>query len=155
VEKLAGIRPAVKWPNDLLAGGRKLAGILIEQRRATVAGVGLNLRPAPAGLVASSLADLGAAVCPLDAAVAVLTALEDRFATLLDDPAMVEADWAAGLGLVGRPVAVELADAPRLAGVLTLVGFDRVVVATPAGPEAVVPERVRHVWPLDGPPSAA
>jgi BirA family biotin operon repressor/biotin-[acetyl-CoA-carboxylase] ligase len=46
----------VKWPNDILAGGRKLAGILVELKTngpgATVAviGVGINLAmPAPAG----------------------------------------------------------------------------------------------------------
>ena len=30
VEKIAGIKPAIKWPNDILIDGRKISGILIE-----------------------------------------------------------------------------------------------------------------------------
>jgi BirA family biotin operon repressor/biotin-[acetyl-CoA-carboxylase] ligase len=52
----------VKWPNDLLVGGRKLAGILVEARwrdgRAEWAavGVGVNVRPPPDFPDAGSLA---------------------------------------------------------------------------------------------------
>jgi len=38
----------VKWPNDLLCGGRKVAGILVEERdNCVLAGIGLNLAWAP------------------------------------------------------------------------------------------------------------
>lgn len=45
----AGCPPlALKWPNDLVQDGRKVGGVLIEQRgKDVVAGVGLNLRYAP------------------------------------------------------------------------------------------------------------
>ncbi len=50
-EELApGIECGVKWPNDVLAGRRKLAGVLIEARPRdgwAVVGVGLNLTIAP------------------------------------------------------------------------------------------------------------
>jgi BirA family biotin operon repressor/biotin-[acetyl-CoA-carboxylase] ligase len=44
-----GLEADIKWPNDLLAGGRKLCGILAEtaegaRGRAVVLGVGVNLR---------------------------------------------------------------------------------------------------------------
>ncbi|MCC6350808.1 MAG: biotin--[acetyl-CoA-carboxylase] ligase [Candidatus Eisenbacteria bacterium] len=45
-----GVRAAIKWPNDVLARGRKLAGVLCELRRApaggevVVVGVGVNVR---------------------------------------------------------------------------------------------------------------
>ena len=45
-----GIECGVKWPNDVLCGGRKLAGILIEARPRdgwAVIGVGLNLATRP------------------------------------------------------------------------------------------------------------
>lgn len=61
-EQAAGLRPSLKWPNDLLVGERKLAGILAEsvplapapggppERRAVVVGVGLNVGwPPPDG----------------------------------------------------------------------------------------------------------
>ena len=45
-EQLAAISCAIKWPNDVQTGGRKLAGVLIEARPQddwAVIGVGLNL----------------------------------------------------------------------------------------------------------------
>ena len=63
-----GVRPriALKWPNDLWlwdgpAHGRKLGGVLIEtvsvgERRMCVVGVGLNVRPQPAGAPTGTLA---------------------------------------------------------------------------------------------------
>jgi BirA family biotin operon repressor/biotin-[acetyl-CoA-carboxylase] ligase len=48
VEEIAGVPCSLKWPNDVLAGGRKLAGILIEavpdtQPPAALIGIGLNV----------------------------------------------------------------------------------------------------------------
>lgn len=45
----SGVKPAVKWPNDILTGGRKTAGILLEMDSEpdrvhfVVAGIGVNL----------------------------------------------------------------------------------------------------------------
>jgi BirA family biotin operon repressor/biotin-[acetyl-CoA-carboxylase] ligase len=60
-------RIALKWPNDVLADGAKLAGILLEAHKrpddtlAIVAGFGVNVVAAPEGLPypATSLATLG------------------------------------------------------------------------------------------------
>jgi BirA family transcriptional regulator, biotin operon repressor / biotin---[acetyl-CoA-carboxylase] ligase len=42
---LSRVEPTLKWPNDLLVGDRKLAGILAESvRDAVVVGLGLNVR---------------------------------------------------------------------------------------------------------------
>ncbi len=44
----ASVRLAVKWPNDILLAGRKVGGILVEERAGRcVAGAGLNLASAP------------------------------------------------------------------------------------------------------------
>jgi BirA family biotin operon repressor/biotin-[acetyl-CoA-carboxylase] ligase len=41
---VAGLKPDIAWPNDLLVEGRKLAGILCEtQGRAVILGCGLNV----------------------------------------------------------------------------------------------------------------
>jgi BirA family transcriptional regulator, biotin operon repressor / biotin---[acetyl-CoA-carboxylase] ligase len=61
-------RVALKWPNDVLADGAKLAGILLEAqkraegRHAVVIGFGINIISAPSGLPypATSLNALGA-----------------------------------------------------------------------------------------------
>lgn len=57
----------LKWPNDLLARGLKLAGILVETARDdagqtfAICGVGVNVERAPRGLGAICLAELGGA----------------------------------------------------------------------------------------------
>lgn len=49
IEELPGVQPQLKWPNDLLCGGRKLAGILLEMAGdpsgdcQVVIGVGINV----------------------------------------------------------------------------------------------------------------
>jgi BirA family biotin operon repressor/biotin-[acetyl-CoA-carboxylase] ligase len=71
VVEAAGVGAALKWPNDVLVGGRKVAGILVErvervERPAgavAVVGVGLNVTSTPAELpvdTATSLALAGA-----------------------------------------------------------------------------------------------
>ncbi|MYZ47821.1 biotin--[acetyl-CoA-carboxylase] ligase [Propylenella binzhouense] len=63
---------AIKWPNDLLLGGRKVAGILAESRSlgergtAIVVGIGVNCRHAPTETryPATSLAASGVTVDP-------------------------------------------------------------------------------------------
>ncbi len=43
-----GAAVRIKWPNDLLVDGRKVGGILVEERGGVVvAGLGLNLGGAP------------------------------------------------------------------------------------------------------------
>ncbi|MBD58781.1 MAG: biotin--[acetyl-CoA-carboxylase] ligase [Citromicrobium sp.] len=54
----------LKWPNDLLAGGAKLAGILLEREgEAVVVGIGVNLAQAPdlPDRATAKLADFGPA----------------------------------------------------------------------------------------------
>ncbi len=56
LEAAAGLRPRLKWPNDVLVDGRKIAGILLEARLGvpgsgdgapvTIVGIGINLEPA-------------------------------------------------------------------------------------------------------------
>lgn len=76
-------RIALKWPNDVLADGAKLAGILLEAQKvpgggmAVVIGFGVNVVAAPAGLPypATSIAELGSAV----SAETILAALAEHW----------------------------------------------------------------------------
>ena len=66
IENLSGVSPRLKWPNDLLSGGKKLAGILLEMAGdpsgdcQVVIGVGLNVNmPVPeAGAIDQPWVDL-------------------------------------------------------------------------------------------------
>src|SRR5215470_13247415 len=64
VRALSALEPRIKWPNDVLAEGRKICGILILQRAvnqgsAVIAGIGFN--------VMQSAADFATADLPLAA----------------------------------------------------------------------------------------
>ncbi|MEA2331325.1 MAG: BirA family transcriptional regulator [Thermoleophilaceae bacterium] len=74
---------AIKWPNDVWIGGRKVAGILVEARPQegwAVLGIGLNVStrefPPPLDATATSLAREGVSISTEDALAALLAALE-------------------------------------------------------------------------------
>jgi BirA family biotin operon repressor/biotin-[acetyl-CoA-carboxylase] ligase len=82
LEGLAGRRLddlGVKWPNDLVVGERKLAGILAQGTAgvdAVVVGLGLNVGWAPAG-AAAVVHDLATSVTPSEVLVALLSAIDE------------------------------------------------------------------------------
>jgi len=139
---------ALKWPNDLVAGERKLGGILIEMRAEAagpvlvVIGIGLNVaigegvreRVAAAGTDAIDVAELGGDPDRNALAAALLEQLLDalpRFATQGFAP--FGAEWREADVLRGRPVAV-LLGAQREVGIAR--GIDAggaLLVETPAG----------------------
>lgn len=103
----------VKWPNDLLVGPAKLAGILIEGESdpvfAVAIGIGVNCaaHPSEVAYPATDLAANGALVAP-DALLAQLAAAMQRRLAQWDRGlgfAAIRADWlkrAAGLGEILR-----------------------------------------------------
>ena len=90
IERATGLAPAIKWPNDLLVAGRKLAGILAEAfGGAVVLGYGVNIGPMayPAELRdrATSLeTELGRPIDRSTIAVETLAALASRYADLVN-----------------------------------------------------------------------
>jgi BirA family biotin operon repressor/biotin-[acetyl-CoA-carboxylase] ligase len=83
----------VKWPNDVLAGGRKVCGILVESQVAgpsinsVIVGIGVNVAqtefPEPLATIATSLALLGATSSSREALLAdVLQGLEQELQRL-------------------------------------------------------------------------
>jgi BirA family transcriptional regulator, biotin operon repressor / biotin---[acetyl-CoA-carboxylase] ligase len=111
-----GARIALKWPNDVLADGAKLAGILLEAQKrpdgrlAIVIGFGVNVVAAPEGLPypAASIASLGWDVAP----EAILGALTDEWVDAVElwkngrGIADILAIWRSVAAGIGAPVAV-------------------------------------------------
>jgi BirA family biotin operon repressor/biotin-[acetyl-CoA-carboxylase] ligase len=89
VARATGLTPALKWPNDLYVGRRKLAGILAEGAGgAVVLGYGINVGVASfprelADGVTSIESELGRAVDRPRVLVETLAALAARYADLL------------------------------------------------------------------------
>lgn len=109
----------LKWPNDVLAGEAKIAGILLENVAATgegpaiVAGLGVNIGVAPEGLPypATTLAALGVEVTPE-------ALLERLLARVAPDYALWQADgftalrdrWLARARGLGEPAGVRVGE---------------------------------------------
>ena len=167
VERATGLRPQIKWPNDLLLGGGKLAGLLAESRFAgmglshVVVGFGLNvavraedLPPTSGAVPPTSLAiTLGSAPDRLAVLAALLGAIDDAYDWLWRGEAdAIWADWRSRLAGVGAAVRVEteagplhgtFADVARDGALLlaTEGGTERIVVGDVViGPRPIVPE---------------
>lgn len=115
-------RLALKWPNDVLLDGRKLAGILLEAvhgkgGQALIIGVGVNLtaHPAPGDLPEGALAavDLLSATGERRTPEALLERLAARFAQLAARHdatgfAPIRAAWSARARGMGQEITVRL-----------------------------------------------
>lgn len=156
--EIAGVRPGLKWPNDLMVGEAKLAGILAESAggagagasgssgsgkgagstggagpRAVVVGIGLNVTAAPPGAAClagiSSAANAGASIDRGELLGALLMGLEARYGHW----EAVAEEYRAACVTVGRRVRVTRA-AGDLVGVAREVDDDgRLVVVDDDG----------------------
>ncbi|TMJ75516.1 MAG: biotin--[acetyl-CoA-carboxylase] ligase, partial [Alphaproteobacteria bacterium] len=114
-----GLALSFKWPNDVLAGRAKLAGILLESEMAAgggldfvIVGVGVNLASAPRDLEypAASLSDQG---FPGITPASLLESFTEHFALWLecwraDGFVPVRAAWLNRAGGIGEAVRVRL-----------------------------------------------
>src|ERR1700694_989856 len=137
------MRFSLKWPNDVLAGRRKLAGILLEaeavpgDRLAVVVGIGTNVVAAPerTPTPATSLAALG-----------VHIGAEELFATLSDSWTEFRGIWDNGRGFgeirhlwleraagLGEPVAIQVGGSAVAGAVDTIDDTGCLMVRTADG----------------------
>lgn len=152
VRDVAAVDAELKWPNDVLIGDGKLAGILAEQSgNAVVVGVGINvaapasaLPTAATGLKGTSLRAEGADVAREQLLIAVLRQLERRYQAFRADPhparGEVLGDYRALCGTLGRNVRVELPGDRVLAGVAEDIDADGRLLIRP--PDAASPTPV-------------
>ncbi|MGW1057187.1 biotin--[acetyl-CoA-carboxylase] ligase [Micromonospora rubida] len=167
VTRLAELDAALKWPNDLLVGDAKCAGILAEavpgpapdRPTAVVLGIGLNvtlgadeLPENPTGLPATSLRLAGAAATDRDPLLrALLRSLADwydRWRSAGGDALAsgLRDAYLAACGTVGRPVRVLLPGGDEVTGTATGVDPDgQLIVDTPAGPRVLAAGDVLHL----------
>jgi BirA family biotin operon repressor/biotin-[acetyl-CoA-carboxylase] ligase len=114
-----GVDLSLKWPNDVLVNGGKIAGLLMESEAkghalAIVVGFGVNVASAPQGMAfpAKSLHGLGH-LLRADEVFAELTDAWVALADLWDDGRGFDAvrkDWLAQAGGIGQAVSVRMAD---------------------------------------------
>jgi BirA family biotin operon repressor/biotin-[acetyl-CoA-carboxylase] ligase len=122
VEHVAGVGVALKWPNDLVVGDRKLAGVLAEAHDdALVIGVGCNVNWShfPADLAETATACNVEAGRPIDRDALLDSFLDELAAALHAGDAIVD-DYRVRLATTGRAVRVQQLRADDLVG--TAVG---------------------------------
>jgi BirA family transcriptional regulator, biotin operon repressor / biotin---[acetyl-CoA-carboxylase] ligase len=148
IATITGLEAALKWPNDLLLGGRKLGGMLTEidavegRLNWVVLGLGINVNldldqassrpeagvpaadvPPEVALVATSLSwALGRPVERLALLAAIIKATEHWYEGVLRGESP-HAEWAAHLDTLGRRVQIALPGGEALYGVAQ--GVDR------------------------------
>lgn len=136
--EVAGIRPGLKWPNDLVVGpgDAKLGGILSEAvPPAVIVGLGLNV-DWPVGTLPAGAAELG----PVDRHE-LLAALLRHLDALYGDWPLVTKEYRAACVTVGRQVRVELSGETFTATAVDISDAGHLVVspktAAGAGPQAL------------------
>ena len=143
VEGLGATRPALKWPNDVLAQDAKLAGLLAERIEpaggsagpAFVLGVGLNLREddLPAGAVA--LDQLGVGSSAATVARAVLDALEEWLPVWEAGDDRLAQAYRRACATLGQWVRLALPDGSQVIGrAVAIDGDGRLLVQLDTGP---------------------
>ncbi|GIW84921.1 MAG: biotin--[acetyl-CoA-carboxylase] ligase [Gemmataceae bacterium] len=158
IQKLTEQDAIIKWPNDLLLQGRKVCGILIEcHGSAVVAGIGLNLNQQTEDWTNLNLPHAISlyqathrSITIRQAAEQVIDCLDHYYSVLLKGQTdLLTRQWRRRLGLLGRPVQIELAGGNTVAGTLQTLTFDSVIVATSGGVQSWPPEKILHLHPLE------
>jgi len=150
--QITGQQGNIKWPNDVLLQGRKVSGVLIEQGRAVVAGIGLNVNQRAAEFAAADLplagslaAASGRSFDMQEVARLLIESLDCEFGRLITgDLATLEAGWQSRLRLLGHNVAIEDMEGRRHRGQLLECSFAGLELQREDGVRLrFVPERVR------------
>jgi BirA family biotin operon repressor/biotin-[acetyl-CoA-carboxylase] ligase len=155
----AGVEPVLKWPNDLLIGGSKLAGVLAEadfdgsRLRGVVVGIGVNVGwPGPAEAGGTCLDDAGGRAQSVDKEIVLdlLLAGLARRRPLLDDEAgrrTLAAEVRRRCATLGQRVRVTLPN-EELTGVASAIDDGgHLVVETKSGRRLVSAGDVVHLRP--------
>ena len=154
VTEVIGVEARLKWPNDVLAGEAKLAGILAEAAGdAVVVGIGLNVStepdelpgPGPGALPATSLRVAGATALDREKLLlAILTGFERWYQAWRQaggdpDRSGLRPEYTRLSATIGRTVRAELPGGQALSGLAAGVDSDgRLLVRVSPGSEVPV-----------------
>ncbi|WP_246081598.1 biotin--[acetyl-CoA-carboxylase] ligase [Nocardioides litoris] len=155
----SGLEAGVKWPNDVLVGDKKVAGILVERVETpdgptAVVGVGINVGlgtdELPVPTATSLELELGRPVDRTDVLVEVLNTIREAVDAweMGGEPgvARLQESYAAACVTVGRDVRVDLPDGSALEGrAVQIDDVGRLVVEAGGARTAVSAGDVVHV----------
>src|ERR1039457_3150041 len=122
IQSETGLQPEIKWPNDILVGGRKVAGILTElsaeldRVRHVILGIGVDVNqgagefpPALRKLATSLKIECGKAVERPELAAAILRELDSDYARICAGKfTAVAVEWEAHCATIGHDVPIQI-----------------------------------------------
>ncbi len=124
IQSETGLKPEIKWPNDILIGGKKVAGILtelsaeVDRVKHIILGIGIDVNlnanefPPELRKTATSLKiETGETVSRAELAVAILRELGFDYARICGGkfPAVAD-EWESGCATIGKNVTVHVGD---------------------------------------------
>lgn len=129
-----GLATTIKWPNDVLVAGKKVSGILIEERAGIIiAGVGLNLVSAPSpddpdranALAAGCLQEFGVILPPMKIWVRFIREMQSRLPETVStgDPEDFVMGLMTHLAFIGERIVLDAYDGGNRSAIL--LGLDR------------------------------
>lgn len=119
IRQFCGLKPMIKWPNDILIGEKKVCGILIDSEvegdlvNFAIAGIGMNVNLAPASFpeisnLATSLSqEVGKEVSLPELTIALLTEIEQLYIKAQTGVSIHE-EWRDSLETLGKWVRVKV-----------------------------------------------
>jgi BirA family transcriptional regulator, biotin operon repressor / biotin---[acetyl-CoA-carboxylase] ligase len=119
IKNVTGVSADIKWPNDLLIGGKKVVGILTEMSaevdrvRHVILGIGVDVNqtdfPPELRAIATSLKnEAGEEICRAELAVEILRELDFDYARICGGKFSAVADeWETGCATIGKNVSVQ------------------------------------------------
>jgi BirA family biotin operon repressor/biotin-[acetyl-CoA-carboxylase] ligase len=124
IRKQDGLDPEIKWPNDILIRGKKVAGMLTELNaeldhiKYVILGIGVDVNLSPADLppdlrkLATSLKmETGRTIRRAELAAAILREFDDTYACICRQQfAMLANEWAEQCTTLGRRVCIRVGD---------------------------------------------
>jgi len=122
IQSETGLNPEIKWPNDILIGGKKVAGILTEltaeldKVRHVILGIGVNVNlsasefpPELRKLATSLKIESGKTISRPELATVILRSLDDDYGRICGGSfAEVANEWEAHCKTIGRNVTVQI-----------------------------------------------
>ncbi|MCW6530568.1 biotin--[acetyl-CoA-carboxylase] ligase [Sphingomonas sp. MMSM20] len=132
IARLVSRGTMLKWPNDLLIGGAKISGILLERvGDAVVIGIGVNVAHCPdlPDRAATSLAEQGAAITPAEL-LERLAAMVEAWLSIWRGQGLapIVARWIERAHPAGTPLRARLADGTSLDGTFETLAPDGALV---------------------------
>ena len=124
IQSETGLKPEIKWPNDILVGGKKVAGILTElsaeldKVRYVILGIGIDVNldagefPAELKKIATSLKiEAGETISRAELATTILLELDKDYSRICSGKfAAVADEWEENCVTIGKNVTVQIGD---------------------------------------------